>query len=217
MKKHHVYFVPGLAASTAIFEYLDIPSEDFELHYLDWLLPESPEESIEHYAQRMCNRITHQDPILVGVSFGGVMVQEMGKLIHTKKTIIISSIKCKKELPRRLRFIKSTRAYKLLPVRALSNIENYARVAFGKTLKKRMDLYQRYLSMRDTKYLPWAVKTVLHWQQQEPTKNVIHIHGTKDGIFPIKHIHNCKAIEGGTHIMILNKAKQISNVLQEVI
>ena len=47
--------------------------------------------------------------------------------------------------------------------------------------------------------------------------NIVHIHGNNDGIFPIKHIKNCIVIEGGTHVMILNKAKEISKLLLEVI
>ena len=217
MEKDHIYFVPGLAASTSIFEYIQIPSEKFEIHYLDWLVPESKNETVEHYAKRMCANIKHKDPILVGVSFGGVMVQEMSKQLTAKKTIIISSIKSTQELPKRLRLIKNTKAYKLLPVKAITNIENFSKMAFGKTVKKRVDLYQKYLSMRDKDYLPWAVHTILHWKQDEPLPEVVHIHGNKDGIFPIKHVRNCKVVEGGTHIMIINKAKHISNLLQEVI
>jgi len=83
--------------------------------------------------------------------------------------------------------------------------------------KKRIDLYKKYLSMRDEKYLPWAIHNLLNWQQAEPLPNVVHIHGSSDGVFPIKHIKNCNVIEGGTHIMILNKAKKISNLLVDSI
>lgn len=217
MEKDHIYFVPGLAASSSIFEYIQVPSEKFEIHYLDWLVPDSKNETLEHYAKRMCANIEHKNPILVGVSFGGVMVQEMSKQLTAKKTIIISSIKSTQELPKRLRLIKKTKAYKLLPVKAITNIENFSKMAFGKTVKRRVDLYQKYLSMRDNDYLPWAVHTILHWNQNEPLPEVIHIHGNKDGVFPIKHVTNCKVVEGGTHIMIINKAKHISNMLQEVI
>ena len=215
--KTHIYFVPGLAASSRIFEYLELPTEQFEIHYLDWLVPITQNESITAYAQRMCDRISHKNPILVGVSFGGIMVQEMSKLIPTKKTVIISSVKSKKELPKRLRVAKATKAYKLFPTKAVTNLERFAQYAFGGTAKKRVDLYRKYLSMRDENYLPWAIYNVLHWQQEEALPEVIHIHGNKDGVFPIKHIKDCIVIEGGTHVMILNKAHQISKLLTAII
>ncbi len=217
MEKKHIYFVPGLAASSQIFEYINLPKEQFEVHYLEWLVPKSQNESITQYAKRMCESIIHDNPVLIGVSFGGIVVQEMSKLINTQKTIIISSVKSKQELPSRLKLAKMTKAYKLFPTKAVSNIENLAKYAFGETAKKRVDLYKKYLSMRDHDYLPWAIHNVLNWQQEKPLPNIIHIHGNNDGVFPIKHLKNCKIIEGGTHTMILNKAKPISKLLIEVI
>lgn len=215
MAKTHIYFVPGLAANTKIFEYLSLSDEYFELHFLEWLLPVSINESIQDYAQRMCNTIQHKDIILVGVSFGGIMVQEMSKLTSCKKVIIISSLKSNKELPKRLKLAQITGAYKLFPSSLIANIESYERYFFNDYLKKRAELYKIYLSIRDEKYLQWAIYNVLHWQQSEPLKNVIHIHGNDDEVFPAKHIENYIKVENGTHIMILNKAKTISKILEK--
>lgn len=217
MAKTPVYFVPGLAASTSIFENLELPEDKYNINYLDWLVPASQTESMSDYAKRMCERIKHENPVLIGVSFGGVMVQEMSKIIPVKKTIIISSVKSKYELPNRLKLAKATKAYKLFPTKAILNLENFAKYAFGVTAKKRVELYRKYLSMRDETYLPWAVYNVLHWQQTEPLENVFHIHGSADAVFPIRHIKNCTIIDGGTHVMVLNKAKQISKLLIEQI
>ncbi len=213
MDKIPIYFVPGLAASTAIFENLELPEEQFDIHYLDWLVPKSQEEPLHDYAKRMCSRIAHKNPVLVGVSFGGFMVQEMSKIIDTRKIFLISSVKTKDELPKRLRIAKATKAYKLFPTKAIMNIESFAKYAFGNVAQKRIDLYRKYLSMRDETYLPWAVYNVLHWQQETVLPNIVHIHGDADGVFPIKHIKDCIIIKGGTHVMILNKAKQISALL----
>jgi len=217
MNKIPIYFVPGLAASTTIFEYLKLSEDKYELYYLDWLIPISQTENITDYAKRMCARIKHENPVLIGVSFGGIMVQEMSKIVNAKKTIIISSVKSRNELPKRLKVARATRAYKLFPTKTIVNLENFTKYAFGENAKKRVDLYKKYLSMRDENYLPWAIYNVLHWKQESPLENIIHIHGNNDGVFPIKHIKNCTVIDGGTHIMILNKAQKISQLLNQVI
>lgn len=214
MPKIPIYFVPGLAANTKIFEYLTLPEETFELHFLEWILPKSINESIQEYAKRMCGFIKHENPILVGVSFGGVMVQEMSKHIACRKVIIISSIKSNKELPKRLKLAQVTKAYKLFPTNIVSNIEKYEQYFFNDYLKKRAELYKIYLSVRDKDYLHWAIYNVLHWYQEENLPNVVHIHGDKDEIFPIKNIKDTILVENGTHIMILNKAKSISKILE---
>ena len=211
--KTHIYFVPGLAASSKIFEYLQFPEEKFELHFLEWILPLSENEPIEAYALRMANFVKKDQPVLVGVSYGGIMVQEMSKHLKPKKVILVSSIKSNKELPKRLKVIKKTKIYKLFPAHAIKNIEGFFKYAFGDYAKKRVKIYKEYLSVRDETYLKWAIYNVLHWNQKKPMENLIHIHGVDDEIFPIKHIKNCITIEKGTHIMILQKAKKISKII----
>jgi hypothetical protein len=74
-----VYCMPGMAASPKIFEYLDFP-KPFQIHLLSWIPPKK-QETLSAYAQRMCERIEYEHPVLLGVSFGGVLVQEMAKHI----------------------------------------------------------------------------------------------------------------------------------------
>jgi len=215
MTKTHIYFVPGLAANKKIFEYISLPSDLFELHFIEWLIPTAINEPIEKYAQRMCNEISHPNPILIGVSFGGVMVQEMSKLIPTEKVIIISSIKTKDELPTRLKLAQKTKAYKLFPTKLVENIESYEAYFFTDFLKKRSELYKMYLSVRNADYLQWSIHNILNWKQEKARKNIIHIHGDNDEIFPLKYIQNTIKVKNGTHIMILDKAKTISKILEE--
>ncbi|MEE4001420.1 alpha/beta hydrolase [Tenacibaculum sp. FZY0031] len=215
MSKTHLYFVPGLAADTKIFERISLPEEHFELHFLDWMPPTSIDESIQDYAQRLCAKIQHKNPLLIGVSFGGIMVQEMSKIIDCKKIIIISSVKNNKEFPKRLKLAQITKAYKLFPSKVIANIESYERYFFNDYLKKRAELYKIYLSVRNKEYLQWAIYNVLHWKQEESIPGILHIHGKKDEVFPIKYIKNAIEIDNGTHVMILTKAKTISEILKK--
>ena len=210
MTKIPLYFVPGLAANQKIFEHLKFPKEHFEIHYIEWKIPASLNESIEAYAQRMCEEISHENPVLIGVSFGGIMVQEMSKLINTKKVIIISSIKLSSELPTLLIAAQKTKLYKLFPTKFIENLEEYTQYFVGDFLKRRAKLYKMYLSVRNADYLHWSIYQLLHWQQQTPLKDTVHIHGTKDHVFPIKYIQNCIEVENGTHEMVLMKPRVIS-------
>jgi pimeloyl-ACP methyl ester carboxylesterase len=209
MEKTQIYFVPGLAASKKIFENLKFPKDKFETHCIEWKIPLSLEESITDYAKRMCDEIKHENPVLIGVSFGGIMVQEMSKIIKTKKIVVISSIESNKELPTLLKVAQRTKVYKLFPTKFVENIEDYTKYFYGDFLQKRARLYKMYLSVRNPDYLHWSIYNVLFWNQEEPLENVLHIHGTKDHIFPIKYIKNCVVIENGTHEMILIKPKII--------
>ena len=217
MSKIPVYFMPGLAASPTIFENIKLPEDQFEMHFLEWFLP-NDKESIESYALRMTEKIQDENPVLVGVSFGGILVQEMAKHIKTQKVIIISSVKSNTEFPQRFKVAKTTKAYKLIPTQLLADIEKLVKYAFGDNIvAKRLKLYERYLSVRDKNYLDWAIENTLIWTQKKADENVIHIHGDADEVFPIKHIQNCIVIKGGTHIMIINKFKWLNENLPKLI
>ncbi|MGE4346814.1 MAG: alpha/beta hydrolase [Flavobacteriaceae bacterium] len=212
-----VYFVPGLGASPAIFENIQLNEKEFELFFLEWKIPHKG-ETLQEYAKRMTEDIKHKNPVLVGVSFGGILVQEMNKIISVRKTIIISSVKSNKELPIKMKFAKLTKIYKLFPTSILQNIEKYIPESISeKYLKGRKELYKMYLSVRDKLYLEWALEQVIMWNRETPDKNIIHIHGSNDEIFPIKYIQDCIVLEKGTHIMIINRYKWLNEKLPELI
>ena len=73
----HVYFMPGMCANSLIFERIKL-NPSFKLHYLEWI-PPLKKESLSNYVVRLSNNIKHDNPILIGVSFGGVIVQELSK------------------------------------------------------------------------------------------------------------------------------------------
>ncbi len=216
MAKKHLYFVPGLGASTQIFEHLSF-DDTYECHFIPWKIPLSTKETLSDYAKRMCEEVHHKNSILVGVSFGGIMVQEMSTHITVEKIILISSIKSKHELPKALKIAKVAKIYKLIPTKMVKNIEDYTKYFFGDYLKKRAELYKMYLSVRDPKYIEWAIYNVLHWNQEAALPNTLHIHGTEDQVFPLKYIDGAVEVNKGTHVMILTKAKTIANLISNAL
>ncbi|MDO6602731.1 alpha/beta fold hydrolase [Arenibacter palladensis] len=214
--KKHVYFMPGMAANPSIFDNIDLPQETFEKHFLDWSVPDK-DISLEDYALIMSRRIKHEDAVLIGVSFGGILVQEMAKHIKVAKVIIISSVKSKSELPKRMIFARYTKAHKLLPTGLVNNMELLAKYAFGETIPKRLALYEQYLSVRDKYYIDWSIDAIVNWKQTQYQENIIHIHGENDPVFPIGHIKNCITVKNGTHTMIIHRSKWFNEHLPTII
>ena len=208
--------MPGLAASSLIFERIVLPDSLFEVRLLDWELPIA-NESLKDYAKRMAEKITAQNPVLIGVSFGGILVQEMAAFLNPLKVIIISSVKSNIEFPRRMKIAKTTKAYKLIPTSIFSNMEKLSAFSFGKSIAHRLKLYERYLSVRDVHYLDWAIERIVLWDRTQVDPNVIHIHGDADEVFPIQYIKDCIVVKGGTHIMILSKYKWLNENLPAII
>ena len=216
MTKIPVYFMPGLAASSAIFERIQLDKAVFEIHLLEWEIP-LQRETLQSYAKRMASKIEKENVVLVGVSFGGVLVQEMAAFLQVRKLIIISSVKTNLEVPLRMKIAKSTKAYKLVPTTLLQNIEILNNFSFGSAIQHRLKLYEKYLSVRNKNYLEWAIVQMILWNRTKPDQRVIHIHGDMDEVFPIKNIQNCIVVKGGTHIMILSKYRWLNENLPKII
>ena len=217
MDRIPVYFMPGLAASPKIFENIKLPGDRFECFFLEWFLP-IDNESVTDYAKRMAAHVTHENPVLIGVSFGGVLVQEMARFVQPRKVIIISSVKCNAEFPRRMRLAKMIHAYRFFPTGLMQNVDRFARFATGNNfIARRLNLYEKYLSVRDKKYLDWAFKTIILWDRCEPDTEVIHIHGEKDEVFPPVYLKGFIPVREGTHIMVINKAKWLNENLPRLI
>ncbi|MEO0038965.1 MAG: hypothetical protein RIQ59_2176 [Bacteroidota bacterium] len=216
MTKIPVYFMPGLAASSSIFERIVLPTESFEVILLDWVQPKK-DETLVSYARRMAEKVVHENAVLIGVSFGGILVQEMAAFLTLKKLIIISSVKTRDEMPRRIKFAKTTKAYKLLPTSLLNNVEKLIKYSFGNVINQKLKLYEKFLHLRNKDYLDWAIEQVVCWERSIPDPRVIHIHGDLDEVFPAKNINSFIPIKGGTHIMILNRFRWFNQYLPDII
>jgi pimeloyl-ACP methyl ester carboxylesterase len=211
----HLYCMPGLAANSKIFEFIRLP-KPFVIHKLEWIDP-LPNESIQSFSKRMCEKIKKKNPILLGVSFGGILVQEMSKIIPCHKVIIISSVKSYKEFPVHIMLGRRSKAYKYFPTQWIDKTEDFIGFVFGPSMRKRMGLYKHYLSFRSKEYLQWALHHFFQWDQKEADPKVIHIHGTHDALIPVFNIKNYIAVKGGTHAMILRKAHLLNEILPEII
>lgn len=216
MERIPVYFMPGLAASPAIFERIELPEDQFEMIFLEWQIP-LPNESLTDYARRICEKVTQPNPVLVGVSFGGILVQEMAQFVKPRKVIIISSVKSNAEFPRRMKVTKALRAYKLIPNDLVNKIERLSNLSSNEMIRQRVKLYDKFLSVRDDRYFQWAIRNVILWERNKVDENVVHIHGDADNVFPIRYIKNCHVVKGGTHIMILNRFRWINENLPKII
>ena len=214
-EKIHVYCMPGMAANSKIFEHIRLPNP-YVIHLLDWIDPQQ-NESLQSYSSRLCKKITYNQPVLIGVSFGGIIVQEMSKIISCKKVIIISSVKSYYEFPIHILLGRKSKAYKYFPTQWVDKTEDFIGFVFGPSMRKRMKLHKFYLSVRDKNYLDWALHNFFQWNREEADPDVIHIHGSHDALFPVSNLKNYISVPGGTHALILIKAPWLNKHLPELI
>jgi hypothetical protein len=165
----------------------------------------------------MMQPITDEHPILIGVSFGGIMGIEIARHTDLRKLIIISSIKTRRELPKWMRAIGRSRLNKLIPMRPYGFIQRIGDSRLGVSNEEERRMVREYRKAADPIYLDWAVDQVLNWQNESFPEYLVHIHGREDKIFPIKRVNPSYSIPGGTHMMVYNMASVVAECIRHEI
>jgi pimeloyl-ACP methyl ester carboxylesterase len=207
-----IHFVSGLGADERVFQFLDLPG--VEKRFIRWVDP-IKDETLQQYAGRLIQQIEKGDEIiLVGISFGGLIVQEIAAIIPCSKVIIISSIKCDEEFSTSLKFVRFMRLHKIAPASFLKwSNKLTADYFFSVKTKAESALLQRIIEATDDKFMMWAIDQIMRWKKPQPIAGIIHIHGTRDRIFPIGNINGAIKVESGGHFMIVNHAEEISRII----
>jgi len=207
-----IYRISGLGANDKAFKLMRIP-EGFETVYLPWLKPK-PKETLENYARRMAEKIdTNEDFILMGLSFGGIIVQEMNRFLTPKLNILISTVKSRNELPAFMKLSSHTHLHKLIPSRFFSSGKGFSYAVIRKFYNAKMPDLDEFFEFRDSVYLNWSINEIVNWKNNVEMKNYVHFHGDKDLVFPVSKIKNAVKIEGGTHLMVIQKARKLNKLI----
>lgn len=209
-----VYFISGLGSDERAFRALELGG--IEPIHLNWIEP-LKNESIEAYAKRMADRITLPDPVIVGLSFGGMMAIEIAKLIPVKKLILISSAKGRKELPPYFALCRYIPFHKLLPLRAMSSHPKAMFFIFGARNEDQKKHLKDVINNQVKGFNAWAIDRIVKWKNHESPANLVHIHGNSDNLLPHRYVKVDHTIHKGGHLMIVNQAKEVSALLKKLI
>ena len=185
------------------------------MHFIQWKIPEK-NETLASYARRMQQEIVHANPILIGLSFGGMMAIEIAKLIPVEKVILISSIRDRYELPFYMKLTAALRFNKIIPLKPYKILERIENYNLGVETEGEKQLLREYRKNISQAYTDFAIHEIVNWKNERSPEKVIHIHGTNDHIFPIKYIHNPDyVINGGGHLLLMNNADEVNQILKK--
>lgn len=205
-----IYIFSGLGVDRRVFDNIDFGGLNVE--FIDWI-PPFKNESLENYADRISRIITTDTPILIGLSFGGIVAVEISKIIKTKQIILIASAKNKFELPKFNQVSGKLKLNKLIPKSVFKKQNFFTNWLFGIETESDKQLLKDILNDTDADFFFWAINEIVTWKNEAIPENVIHIHGNKDHIIPFKNVKADFVIVGGGHFMTVNKAKEIQNII----
>jgi len=208
------YFISGIATDNRAYDYplQQVPGSvylPFPQH--------DPTDTMESYVLKFLPQIDTSSPFnIVANSMGGIMTMELLRHINPQKVILVSSVKCRAEMPWRLRQLKYSRLHRLLPGRGF-----IAGVQYGSLFLREInrvpgmrDLVVQMARNNPPDFLYWCVHAIVNWQGKAGYReDIIHLHGTHDKMFPIRNITNATAIPGGSHNMQLTRKEEITALL----
>ena len=209
-----IYCISGLGADERAFSKLTITG--YNLIVIRWLMPQ-PDEPLPHYAERMRAGIEEENPILMGLSFGGMVCTEIAKQITVQKIIIISSIKSSKELPWWMRSVAKLGINKIIPMRSSKITQPIQNRMLGVKSDEEKTLVASLRREADLPYTNWAVNQAINWKNDWQHPDIIHIHGDNDNMFPIRYIKADYTIKKGGHFMIMNRAAEVSACINTIL
>lgn len=205
--KQKIYAIGGLGADHRVFQHLDL---NVKIHVLQWEKPQQ-KESLSDYALRMSNQIeVGFEGWLIGVSFGGIVAQEIAR-IRSIKVMLISSMATVNELPKVYQWIGKMRLISIVPAFCFKLPKFLAVFLFG---AEHQSLLMEIIRETDPTFIKWALQQIVSWQNNERLLSC-RIHGDNDRLFPmVKRMNIDYKINGG-HFIIVDQSKEISKVIND--
>jgi hypothetical protein len=208
------YFIGGIATDNLLYDYpiKKIPGSvylPFPLH--------TKGDDMAGYARKFIPLIDTSGAFnIVANSMGGMMTMELVKHIHPEKIILVSSVKCREEMPWRLRQLQYSNLHKLLPGKGFKAGVQYGS-RFIKEINQIPGVRDTIIQMAENNppdFLYWCVNAIANWNgKKDYREDIIHIHGTKDAMFPYRNIKNAIPVLEGTHNMLLTRKEEITALL----
>lgn len=212
MKK--VFFIPGLGADSRAFSFLNL--NFCQPQFVEWVTPVA-KETLASYAEKLFDYIKDEEAIIVGLSFGGMLATEIAKRHPRTKIIIISSSKTYLEIPNYLRFWRHFPIYRLHSNRIKNSAGGFVLDILGAKGTEQKKLQLQIMKDSDPVFTRWAMDVIVNWRNNVVPKNVIHIHGTADKLLPYRYVKADYSIQGGEHVMVMDRAEELSQLLKQII
>ncbi|MFN8393324.1 MAG: hypothetical protein U0176_01480 [Bacteroidia bacterium] len=206
MSQPKLYLLPGMGANRKMYAPLRETGLAFEvLEFIDPL----PKESLPDYARRMLQLIPEGEAFyLGGTSLGGVIAVEMAKLRLPLGLILISSCKTSREFPFYFRLQRYLRLHRIFSGEFMR--KHGPRSPRSKLPPDIAEILRSQREEANPKFIDWAIDAVIHWRSKELPQNVLHIHGTRDGLLPGAFVRGRIPIHGGRHVAAITHAGEVA-------
>ena len=201
--------LPGMTPGGRVFRKLLPHLHDYKA--IDWIDPQGT-VSISEYAQKLADEAKIDSTYdVLGISFGGIVAQEIAPLIGSKQCFLVSSIGSRAELSPMIRALSH------MPASLHNQVTKLVgNIAHSWPLKSSAATIRvRKFTSENGAWFRWATAAAIKWK---PSRNfhelaTIRIHGDRDKTFPQGHKFANHVIEGADHLLAISHANPLVQIL----
>lgn len=206
-----ILLLPGMTPNDDLFRNVQPLLPDARV--VDWIAPKS-REPLTDYAARLANSLDQTEPCIVaGVSFGGIVAQELAWYMPVRACVLISSIRHPRELPPLFRVLRA------VPGRSIEfGLHGVGTLAerVPRKVRTASTIRLRKLSGASGAWYRWATSAVLSWQprNQQLACPLFQIHGDQDETFPLRFLTPDRVVAGGGHTLPTSHPSEVAEFIR---
>ena len=207
--------IPGLSASHEVFQ----PQLE---RFPNVIVPEWPvpqrQETMTQYAERFAATLPMDQPcVLGGMSFGGMLAQEMCQVLHPVGLILIATVRGPEELPLYAKIGRCLHwAIPLLPIRLLQSLSRVLECPGVRTWVPLRRILARQFRHADPELFRCSLLQIIRWSAPPPVScPVWHIHGDRDSVLPASRTSPDELVPGGGHVLTLTSPEAVNRFIAQ--
>jgi len=207
------FLIPGMGADGRMLAPQCAALPDVAV--LEWIEPASEQEPIAAYAARLAATIPASPPFLLGgVSFGGIVAQEIARHVHPTGVVLIASWRARESLALHVRALAAVGPWMpTSPFRLGAHSSLVAR-AFGLRTATQRELFRKMFRAASPRFLHWAARVVHRWQGvQGLAIPVRQLHGAEDRIVPLARVRADVVVPEAGHLVNLTDPEPVNRFL----
>lgn len=185
-------------------------------------------EALDGYAARLSDWLAEKfgdaPLVIAGVSMGGMIALELGKLnqLNIRQIVMIGSCDSPAALDRGQRCMANIVQY--LPLSLIAYLQRHLPTSFFKKLgplsPEQAALTRTMFQQTPTPLIRWGVRAMARWDGVDKASlemPLVHWHGDRDTLIVSSRVQPDVWIEGGAHALSVTHADSINQMLADVI
>ena len=208
--------IPGLGTDHRYFANIVDLLPDHQI--IRFEIPERS-ESIEAYADRLCEQLEAQGPVVLGgVSFGGILASIMCRHVQPAALVLMSSATTPE-------FVHtSVRVFEWMSRVWPDTFTQWVRQLGSRPLHwlkpmppEQVEYFKELVRDGDLRLVRGGGRMIMQWRERpEIACPQYHIHGSRDLLIPAAKVQPTHVVQGAGHLMNLTHPEPVRDFIREV-